>query len=167
MVDDHLHMDAPAMTLEAKAARDSIKTVFATKYDGATVSVGKVIVAVLILLYAAVFQILYVGRRHFFAEHLVLSTHLTAFLLVSVAAMGVIAAGAQRLLQAGSQNDELLFSTFFVITFGSYSYVAQRVAYDTNRAAAAIRTGLLALSMPFILIALKFVLFVVTLQWVS
>ena len=43
MVNEHLHMEAPAMTLEASAARDSIKTVFATKYDGATLGIGKVI----------------------------------------------------------------------------------------------------------------------------
>jgi len=167
MVDDHLQMKAPAMTLEAKAERDSIKNVFATKYDGATVGIGKVIVAVLIPLYAIAFQILYVGRRRYFAEHLILSTHLTAFLLVAVAVMGLVAAGAQRLAMAGPQNDELLFGTFFTVAFGTYAYLAQRVAYGTERTGAAVRTGLLTLSMVPILVALKFVLFVVTLHWVG
>jgi hypothetical protein len=167
MVNDHLHMDAPAMMQATSAARDSIKNVFATKYDGATVGIGKVIVAVLIPLYAIAFQILYVGRRRFFAEHLILSTHLTAFLLVAIAVMGAIATGAQRLARAGPQNDELLFGTFFIVAFGSYAYLAQRVAYQTDRAGAALRTILLAMSMVPILVALKFVLFVVTLHWVG
>jgi hypothetical protein len=167
MVNDHLHMQAPAMTLEARAQRDSMKSVFETKYDGATVGIGKVIVAVLIPLYAIAFQILYVGRRRFFAEHLILSTHLTAFLLVAVAAMGLVAAAAQRVAKAGSQNDELLFGAFFIVAFGTYSYLAQRVAYGTDRTGAAVRTALLALSMVPILVALKFVLFVVTLHWVG
>ena len=81
--------------------------------------------------------------------------------------MGVIAAGAQRLTRAVAPNDELLFSIFFVLAFGFYSYVAQRVAYDTDRAGAVIRTALLAMSMAPILVALKFVLFVVTLHWVG
>ncbi len=167
MVDEHLHMEAPAMTLEERAARDSVKTVFATKYDGATLGIGKVIVAALIPLCAIAFQILYVGRRRFFAEHLILSTHMTAFLLVAIAGLGVIAAGAQRLAGAWSLNNELLFSTFFSVAFVSYSYVAQRVAYETDRMGAAIRTGLFAIAMVPILTVLKFILFVVTLHWVS
>ena len=92
---------------------------------------------------------------------------MTAFLLVAIAGLGVIAAGAQRLAVARSLNDELLFSTFFAVAFASYAYVAQRVAYNTDRMGAAIRTGLFAMSMVPILTVLKFVLFVVTLHWVG
>ena len=167
MVDDRLHMDAPAMMREPKTVRDSIANAFAMKYDGATVSIGKVIVAVLIPLYAIVLQVLYIGRRRFFAEHLVLATHLTSFLLVAIAAMGVAAALVQRIAGSGMQNDQLLFGAFFVVAFGSYAYLAQRDVYGTDRAGAVVATGLLALSMVPILVALKFVLFVVTLHWVA
>ena len=167
MVDERLQMKAPAMTLEERAARDSIKKVFATKYDGATVSVGKIIVAVLIPLYALVLQILYIGRRRFFAEHLILATHLTAFLLVAVAGMGLVAALAERAIRAAAWNDEFLFDAFFLIAFGSYTYLAQRVVYETGRTGAAVRTVLLAACMAPILVTLKFVLFVVTLHWVG
>ena len=92
---------------------------------------------------------------------------MTAFLLVAIAGLGIIAAGAQRLAGAWSLNNELLFSTFFSVAFVSYSYVAQRVAYETDRMGAAIRTGLFAMAMVPILTVLKFILFVVTLHWVS
>lgn len=167
MVNEHLHMEAPAMTLEARATRDSTMNAFATKYDGATVSVGKIIVAVLIPLYAIVLQILYAGRRRFFAEHVVLATHFTAFLLVAIAAMGVAAAGVGRLAMAKHSNDEALFDVFFVVAFSSYAYLAQRVVYESDRPSAAVRTVLFAASMGPILFVLKFVLFVVTLHWVN
>lgn len=167
MVDKHLHMEAPAMRRAAGSQRDSIKSVFAAKYDGATVGIGKIIVAVLIPLYALLFQLLYVGRRRFFAEHLTLATHLTAFLLVAIAGMGFVAAAAQRIANAGPQNDELLFGLFFITAFGSYAYLAQRTVYETARAGAAVRTALLAASMVPMLVALKFVLFLATLYWIS
>jgi hypothetical protein len=166
MVNEHLHMEAPAMTLEAGAARDSIKNIFAAKYDGATAGIGKVIVALLIPFYAILFQLLYAGQRRFFAEHLILATHLTAFLLVAIPALGVVASVTHRAFPA-SGDHELWFSAFFTATFSAYAYLAQRVVYETDRRSAAIRTVILTASIAPILVALKFVLFLVTLYWIA
>ena len=165
MVNEHLHMTAPAMTLDARATRDSIVNAFALKYDGATVGIGKVIVAVLIPMFALVFQILYIGRRRFFAEHLTLATHLVSFLLLAIAVIALAAAGAHYLIGPG--NRQPVFDAIFIAAFGLYVYLAQRVVYDTNRGGAVLRTVLFAASLVPILVAIKFVLFVVTLHWVG
>lgn len=167
MVDEHLHMQDPAMMAKPVAARDSIKRIFTAKYDGATEGIGKVIVAVLIPLYAILIQILYTGRRRFFAEHLVLATHLTAFLLVTFAVIGIAAAVVDRVTGAGARNEELLFTVAFVVAFSTYAYFAQRVVYHANRASAALRTVVLTAGIAPILVILKFVLFLVTLYWIG
>ena len=166
MVNQHLHMEAPAMTLEAGAARDSVKRVYAAKYDGATVGIGKVIVAALIPFYALLFQVLYVGRRRFFAEHLILATHLTAFLLAAIAVVGLAALVVEKFISVGS-DDEWLFDLFFLTAFTGYAYLAQRTVYETGRTGAAVRTALLTASIIPILVALKFILFLVTLYWIG
>jgi hypothetical protein len=167
MVDEHLHMQAPVATPEAAATRDSVKRIFTAKYDGATEGIGKVIVAVLIPLYAILIQILYTGRRRFFAEHLVLATHLTAFLLVTFAVIGIAASVVERATGAGARNEERLFTVVFVVAFSTYAYFAQRVVYQATRASAALRTVVLTASIAPILVVLKFVLFLVTLYWIG
>ena len=61
------------------AVRDSIKKAITAKYDGATEGIGKLIVVVLIPFYAVIFQLMFVGTKRFFAEHLVFSTHFVSF----------------------------------------------------------------------------------------
>jgi hypothetical protein len=171
LVTKRLGEDAPAMTLEEGARRDSTRNMFAVKYDGATEGVGKAIIVVLIPLYALVLQVLYAGRGRFYAEHLVFSTHLVAFLMLTVAALGAVAGGVggmmHRLSLSRGGEDEVLYSVILVVAFGTYVYQAQRVAYGASPRGAAIRTAILASSAVPMLIAFKFVLFLATLYWIN
>lgn len=171
LVTKRLGQDAPAMTLDEAARRDSARTMFAVKYDGATEGVGKAIIVVLIPLYALVLQILYAGRGRFYAEHLVFSTHLIAFLMLIVAALGAVAGGVggmmHRLSLSRGGEDELLYSVILIVAFSTYVYQALRVAYGTSARGAAIRMAILAMSSIPMLIAFKFVLFLATLYWIK
>jgi hypothetical protein len=167
MVNEHLHMRTFAMTLEQAAARDSVKNVFAAQYDGATEGIGKVIVAVLIPLYAILIQILYIRQRRFFAEHLILATHLTSFMLLAIVGMALVANGLIRLGRFGPSDDDLLFGVCFSISFSIYAAMAQRTAYQTGWRSTAVRTAVLAASIVPMLVILKFILFLVTLYWIG
>jgi hypothetical protein len=91
--------------------------------------------------------------------------YLVAFLLLAIAAIALAAAAANRLGSAG--KGQLVFDTFFIAAFSLYVYLAQRTVYETGRGGAVVRTALLAASMLPIIVAIKFVLFVVTLHWVG
>ena len=61
-----------------------IKNTITAKYDGATEGIAKLIVVVLIPFYAVIFQLMFVGTKRFFAEHLVFSTHFVSFFLLGI-----------------------------------------------------------------------------------
>lgn len=170
IVAHRLGEDDAVMTLDAAAKRDSVRRMFAVKYDGATEGVGKVIVFVLIPLYALVLQLLYAGRDRFYAEHLVFSTHLIAFLMLAMAALGSIAGifggMAHQLSVVRGDADELIYSAILTVAFSVYVFRAQRVAYGASSRGAAIRTLILTLSIGPMLVTFKFVLFLATLYWI-
>jgi hypothetical protein len=74
------HLDEPEIvsSIAGRRSQERTETAFAVKYDAATESVGKAIVIVLIPLFALVLQGLYAGSGRYYAEHLVLATHLSA-----------------------------------------------------------------------------------------
>ena len=170
MVAKRLGETKPVLTLDGAAVRDSVRRMFAVKYDGATEAVGKAIVVVLIPLYALVLQILYARRQRYYAEHVVFSTHLIAFLLLLIAALGtaagIVGGMMNRLSVAQGGEHEVLYSTILVIAFSAYVYQAQRAAYGASPRGAAIRTFFLTLSIGPMLVAFKFVLFLATLYWI-
>jgi hypothetical protein len=170
IVAKRLDEDRPVMTLDAAARRDSVRQMFEVKYDGATEGVGKVIVFVLIPLYALVLQLLYAGRDRFYAEHLVFSTHLIAFLMLAMAALGsvagIVGGMAHQLSVVRDGPDEVIYSAILIVAFSVYVFQAQRVAYGASGREAAIRTAILAVSVGPLLVAFKFVLFLVTVYWI-
>jgi hypothetical protein len=171
IVANRLDQNRPATTLDAAATRDSTLRMFAVKYDGATEGVGKAIVVVLIPLYAIVLQVLYAGRKRFYAEHLVFATHLIAFLMLAIAVLGTLAGliggMAHQLILTRSGNDELFYSALLLAAFSVYAYMAQRTVYATSASGALARTLALTLSVVPMLVAFKFVLFLVTLYWIA
>lgn len=171
LVAKRLDQEAPAMTLEEGARRDSVRRMFAVKYDGATEGVGKAIIVVLIPIYALVLQLLFAGRGRFYAEHLVFSTHLIAFLMLIIAALGAVAGGVggmmHRLSISRGGEDELLYSVILVVAFSTYVYQALRVAYGSSARGAVLRTVVLAFASLPMIIAFKFALFLATLYWIK
>lgn len=53
------------------------------------------------------------------------------------------------------------------LLFSTYAYVAQRAVYGSGRLATAVRTALLVATIVPIIVAFKFVLFLVTLYWIA
>ena len=165
------HLSTSKPLPEERASRDSTRAVIRQRYDGATEGIAKTILVVLIPLYALMFQILYIGRRRFFAEHLVFSTHLVAFLLLAIPAVGLAVRGyniisifaLERFLPPG----ETLYAVALAALFSVYAFQAQRVVYQAGRAAAFVRTTVLAVTLVEVIVAFKFVLFLVTLYWIS
>jgi hypothetical protein len=141
------------------------------KYDSVTEEVGKLIVVALIPFYALVLAILFVGTGRYFAEHLVFATHLVAFFLLAIPSSGIAVMGwllLSRLVAHTPMTDnELVYGGSIMLWFSSYAYVAQRVVYSAGRAATALRTVLLTATVVPIIVAFKFVLFLVTLYWIS
>jgi hypothetical protein len=71
-----------------------------------------------------------------------------------------------RLSLTQGGEEEFLYSVILIAAFSSYVYRAQRVAYGSTARGAALRTLVLTLSIAPMLIAFKFVLFLVTVYWI-
>jgi Protein of unknown function (DUF3667) len=157
----------PGQRERAKALRASLTT----RYDSATDAVAKLIVVVLIPFYALVLQALFVGTRRFFAEHLVFATHLVGFILLCIPATGLALTGYYRILilttSFRGSDSELPYVVSVSLLFSTYAYVAQRTVYGSGRLATAVRTALLVATIVPIIVAFKFVLFLVTLYWIA
>ncbi len=158
-------------TERQRARRDAMRKTITTRYDDATEGIGKLIVVVLIPFYAIVLQLLFVGTKRYFAEHLVFATHLVSLLLLLIPASGLAVYGwtsaVYRIAHIRGEDSELPYVVAMTLWFGVYTFVAQRVAYDSGRVAALVRTTLLAGLILPIIVAFKFVLFLVTLYWIG
>jgi hypothetical protein len=167
------HLDEPEIisSIAGRRAEDRADAAFAVKYDAATETVGKAIVIVLIPLFALVLQGLYAGSGRYFVEHLVLATHLSAFLLLAIPALSMAAIGVLYLLyyalHVRSGFGETQVDTVLLSVVGAYAFRAQRAAYGTARMVTVLRTSVLMVMLVPTIVVLKFVLFLVTLYWVS
>jgi hypothetical protein len=164
----------PALTQSAtegqRARQAAMRVSLTARYDGATESVAKLIVVVLIPFYALTLAVLYVGTRRYFAEHLTFATHLVAIFLLAIPASGLALAGFLRALAlAGVRPDpgELPYVLFLTLWIGAYAYAAQRVVYGSGRLVTLLRTTLLVGTLLPIIVAFKFVLFLTTLYWIA
>lgn len=164
----------PALTQAAtpgqRERRDAMRVSLTARYDAATESVAKLIVVVLIPFYALVLLVLYVGTRRYFAEHLTFATHLVGIFLLAIPASGLALTGYLRILALAKlhpQLGELPYVAFITAWLGAYAYAAQRVVYGSGRLATSVRTVLLVATLVPIIVAFKFVLFLVTLYWIA
>ena len=154
-----------------QAARDSLRTAVTTKYDGATEGLGKLIVVILIPIYAVLLQLMFVGTKRFFAEHLIFSTHFVSFLLLALPLSGLMTSGVFVLMRLGNisrvDGDETIYITLFTAMIALYVYLGQRRVYASGRLAAAARTGVVAVTVGPMIVGFKFVLFLATLAWIG
>jgi hypothetical protein len=162
---------AQGATRAQRATRDSLKTALTTKYDRATEGIGKLIVVVLIPLYALLFQILFIGTGRYFAEHLVFATHLVAFFLLAIPIAGLVVIGYSYILYYGlgvsPPNGETPYVVSVLTLLGVYTYTAQRVVYGSGRVATVVRTVIVAAALLAMVVAFKFALFLVTMYWIA
>jgi hypothetical protein len=154
-----------------KAARDSLRTAVTTKYDAATEGLGKLIVVVLIPVYALLFQVMFIGAKRFFVEHLVFSTYFVSLFLLAIPVAGYVAALVLLLLSRlanvhPSDDNEAAYIAAFTALIGLYAYFGQRRVYQSGRIATLIRTAAIAVTLVYVVVAFKFTLFLVTLAWI-
>jgi hypothetical protein len=152
------------------AVRDSVQKTITARYDGATEGIGKLIVVVLIPFYAVIFQLLFVGTKRFFAEHLVFSTHFVSFFLLGIPLAGLMTEAATWLLYrlegVRLPDSETIYGSVLLAMISGYVYFAQRRAYESGRVATLLRTGIVAASVLPMVVGFKFVLFLATLAWI-
>lgn len=157
--------------LARKPARDSLRKTIAAEYDGATEGIGKLIVVVLIPLFAVLFQAMFLGTKRFFAEHLVFATHFVSFFLLSIPLSGYLAAFGFFLLRRFDvhlpSDDESMYVAAMTALIGTYAYLGQRRAYGSARIPALVRTAAIAVTLVPVVVAFKFVLFLTTLAWIG
>ena len=131
----------PALTKSAtaaeKATSDLVDAAITTKYDGVTEGIGKLIVVVLIPFYALLFEVLFVGSKRYFAEHLIFATHFVAFLLLAIPLTGIAAGGVaylvSRLTPLRVPDSEFVYGGAVLAAVGIYAFVAQRTVYHSAR----------------------------------
>jgi hypothetical protein len=171
ILDQRLGQTSTVRTVGERAARDAARAVFATKYDGATETVGKTILAALIPLFALVFFVLYLGSGRYFAEHLILATHFTAFMVIVIPTIVGVVTGYSWIayVALGIRWSQLDSITVWGImgVLAMYVYRAQRVVYETGRPSAIARTAAVMFAVPLVLIAFKFMLFLATIYWIT
>ena len=175
VLEQRFHL-APEPTLpdgsrDPRALRDPRRTTIEARFNGATEGIGKVIVVVLIPIYALILLVLYAGTGRYFAEHLVFATHFVAVLLIALPAIGFAFTGYQFLWYYATRTvvgeGEAPFVLSIVLSFALYASLAQRTVYGGSRIATTTRTALLASTVVPIIPVFKFVLFFVTLYWIG
>ena len=157
-VQDHLR--------ETRESQQAYAARFDANLRDQTKSLLIVAVPVLALFMAVVFY----GSRRTFAEHLVLSVQVYAFLLAYLAILAVFVLIPVALRAAGHASAPILrvlasestLETVLLIGLTSYIYNAVRRAYETPRFRAAISALLLSLEAGFFFAAYQRLLFYIT-----
>lgn len=142
---------------------------FERRYDATTTVFSKTLVFLLIPFIAAVFALLFLRKRRFLSEHLVIATHFWAFVLVllgiflpAIAAPAIYLAGLAGHSTAGILND-VTVTYALQLVLATYIYFMLRKAYSTSSWYSAIVALALAWSFFFLVWLFRFFLFEVTL----
>jgi hypothetical protein len=134
---------------------------FEARFNFATEQYAKTLVLLLAPGFAAVLALLHAGRREPFVKHLVFGLHLLAFLLLVLLLVGTAVLATWRILPAAGavlQRESTLTILLFIV-LGPYFYLGMRRVYRSHPVTAALRATLLFLSLPLLLLAYRFILF--------
>jgi len=167
-----LHLETIALTPAERAARDSVKHDFEVKYNGATQSVAKAILVVLIPFYALIIQAMFIGSGRYFAEHLVFATHFVAFFILAILVAVYALSGIVLVLAYSSgyhppTGDDNLLALVVSLLLGGYAMFALRRVYNGSWMAAFVRAAVIVVMFFPAIVGFKFVLFFATLYWMS
>ena len=134
-------------------------------FDRAVVVNAKSLVILMVLPFAALLALLFLGRRQRFMAHLAFSLHLYAFLMLlfSLAvlfARVVTAFGGPGLDSAGMDNG---LSMFNLVASGIYIHAALGPAYEVAGLQRLVKALLLTLAAPALVLGYRFAIFLITL----
>ena len=129
---------------------------FETRFNAALQDQKKSLLIFDIPVLAIVIALVYAWRRRYFAEHLVFSIHIYAFLLFFLGVMvPLVYSGIFRLLSAAGvsrvslqrMDGDAAISVLLLAVMGPYIYVALRRVYNDNRLGAVVRTAILFMAI--------------------
>lgn len=143
---------------------------YAVRFDANLRDQTKSLVIVAVPVLALFMAVVFYGSSRTFAEHLVLSVQVYAFLLAYLAVLAVLVLVPVALRAAGHANAPILrflarestLETVLVIGLAVYIYTAVRRAYQSPRLRAAISALLLSFEAAFFFAAYQRLLFYIT-----
>src|SRR4051812_43445864 len=138
---------------------------FAPMFDRAAVVNAKSLVVLMVLPFAGLLALLFLGQRKRFMAHLAFALHLYAFLmllftLAVLFAKLVSSLGGPGLEAAGMDTGLSLFN---LVASGAYLYAALGPAYGIAGVERIAKALLLTLAAPAIVLAYRFAIFLITL----
>jgi hypothetical protein len=139
------------------------------RYDEKTSVLSKTTVFVLIPVIAALFGALFLRKRRYFAEHLVIATHFWAFALVLIGILlPAVVLPAMYLLDAAALKstgiiNDVSVSYVLQLVFAGYLYFMLRRAYSASAWYSAVVALMIAWSFFFIVWLFRYFLFEITL----
>ena len=138
-------------------------------YDEKTSVLSKTTVFVLIPVIAMLLGALFVRKRRYFAEHLIIATHFWAFALVLIGILlpGVLLPAMYLLDAAGLKStgiiNDVSVSYVLQLVFAGYLYYMLRRAYSASAWYSAVVALMIAWSFFFIVWLFRYFLFEITL----
>jgi hypothetical protein len=169
-LESHLHVQdwkelAQALLDRHLQATQVALAAYAPVFDRAVAVNAKSLVILMVLPFAAVLALLFLGKRQRFMAHLAFSLHLYAFLMLlfSLAVLftkAVTALGGPGLESAGMDNGLSLFN---LVVSGLYIHAALGPAYGVAGRERLVKALLLTIAAPALVIGYRFAIFLITL----
>lgn len=166
----HLHQQdwapvAQRLVAQHLAAHHTTLALYAPLFDHAAILNAKSLIILMVLAFAAILPLVFLGNRRPFAAHVVFALHLYAFLLLlfcvslGISALNVLAGGGG--LKDGAVD--LVLSLGNIAACGVYLYLAVGRVYGDRGALRIAKTLGLASVVGFLVLAYRFVILLITL----
>jgi len=160
----------PGVSFRALVQEREAFTAYARTFDAVTAGLAKSLIFVMIPGIALVLHALHARRRRYFVEHLVFATHLLAVLLMAiVVAVSAAYAVGRALVSFGlgfPRNEDAFISLLLLGFFLPWLLPALRRFYDQGWGVAALKVPLFIVGFYAVLVAYRFVLFLLTIRMV-
>jgi hypothetical protein len=170
-LDSHLHVQdwkEPAQALLDRHLQATHTTLaaYAPVFDRAVVVNAKSLVILMVLPFAGLLALLFLGRRRRFMAHLAFSLHFYAFLMLlfslAVLFARVVAAFGGPGLESALMDDSL--SLFNLVVSGIYIHAALGPAYEIAGAQRLVKALVLTFAAPALVLGYRFAIFLITLH---
>ncbi len=170
-LDSHLHHQDWSAYANSMVERKLESTglsldALAADFDRAVVTHAKSLIILMTVPFALLLPVIFLRARRPFMTHVVFSLHLYAFLLL-LFCIALLAASASAWLGLGGLDTAKVdnaLSVFNLAACGLYLYLSVGAVYETAGARRVIQTILLTMTVAFIVVGYRFLLFLITLQ---
>ena len=169
-LDSHLNLqdwkeDAQVLLDRHLQATGQSLAAYAPIFDRAVVVNAKSLVVLMVLPFAALLALLFLGRRRRFMAHLAFALHLYAFLMLVFTVAVLVAKLSSTLGGPGleARAMDIGLTLFNLVVSGAYVWTALGPAYDVAGAERAVKALLLTIAAPTIVFGYRFAIFLITL----